>query len=61
MLRKAVSATRLAKKFSASEEGASLIEYSILIGLITAVILAIILAIGAWIGNAWQSLNVNLT
>lgn len=61
MLREAANTKCLAKRFLASEDGASLIEYSILIGLITAVILAIILAIGTWMGNAWQTLNANLT
>ena len=48
-------------RFLRDEEGASLIEYSILIGLITALVIAIIVAVGTWVQGAWTNLNAQLT
>lgn len=48
-------------RFLREEEGASLIEYSILIGLITALVIAIIVVVGTWVQNAWTNLNAQLT
>ena len=39
------------------ERGASMVEYSILIGLITAVAIAMIAAVGVKVGAAWTTLN----
>jgi pilus assembly protein Flp/PilA len=52
---------RALARFRAEETGASLIEYSILIGLMTATVLAIVLVVGAWMGSAWTDLNSQLT
>jgi pilus assembly protein Flp/PilA len=60
MTQEAERAWQLLRRFLKNNAGASLIEYSILIGLVTAVILGIIIVIGTWMGNAWQSLNTNL-
>ena len=43
-------------RFLRNEDGASLIEYSILIGLITALVIAIIVAVGTWVRDAWNGL-----
>lgn len=48
--------TRLAK----NESGAALVEYSILIGLITAAVIATIVLVGDWVQAAWTTLNANL-
>ena len=48
-------------RFLRDEEGASLIEYSILIGLITALVIAIIVVVGTWVQGAWTNLNAQLT
>jgi pilus assembly protein Flp/PilA len=48
-------------RFLRDEEGASLIEYSILIGLITALVIAIIVVVGQWVATAWSDLNAQLT
>ena len=48
-------------RFLRNEDGASLIEYSILIGLITALVIAIIVVVGTWVQNAWTNLNAQLT
>ncbi len=42
-------------------EGASLIEYSLLIGLITAAVIALILAVGTKVNGAWADLDSNWT
>jgi len=48
-------------RFLREEDGASLIEYSILIGLITALVIAIIVVVGTWVQGAWSNLNSQLT
>lgn len=48
----------LIKKFRKEEDGASLIEYSLLIGLITVAAVASILVIGPWVAAQWAALVV---
>lgn len=43
-------------KFAKKEDGASLIEYSILIGLITVAAIASITLMGPWIAQQWAAL-----
>ena len=52
---------KIVARFLRDEEGASLIEYSILIGLITALVIAIIVVVGGWVQQAWTNLNAQLT
>ena len=40
--------------------GAAMIEYSILIGLISAAVIAIIVFVGSWVVGAWTKLSSNL-
>jgi pilus assembly protein Flp/PilA len=42
------------------ESGASLLEYSILVGLITAGVVATISTVGTWVGEQWTDLETNL-
>jgi len=42
------------------ERGASLLEYSVLIGLITAGVVVTIIAVGGWVGTQWTTLKTNL-
>jgi pilus assembly protein Flp/PilA len=42
------------------ERGASLLEYSILIGLITAGVVALVGGVGTWIHTRWVNLTANL-
>ena len=42
------------------ERGASLLEYSILIGLITAGVVTTVIAVGGWVGLQWTTLRTNL-
>lgn len=50
----------VAKRFIADEEGAALIEYTVLIGLMLVAVIAAIIAIGTWVSNKWTALNTNL-
>jgi pilus assembly protein Flp/PilA len=42
------------------ERGASLLEYSILIGLITAGVVVTITQVGTWVGTKWTALKAAL-
>jgi pilus assembly protein Flp/PilA len=42
------------------ERGASLLEYSILIGLITAGVVVTITNVGTWVDTKWTKLKTNL-
>jgi pilus assembly protein Flp/PilA len=48
--------TRLRK----DEKGATMIEYSILIGIITAVAIGFIIAMGGFVSGAWSTLCSNI-
>jgi pilus assembly protein Flp/PilA len=45
----------------ADQSGASLIEYSILIGLITATVISMVSGIGSWMISEWQVLTSAIT
>ena len=47
---------KLIAKFAREEDGAAMIEYSVLIGIITAAAIGLILAIGAYVTGAWGDL-----
>ncbi len=51
----------LAKRFVADEQGAALIEYTVLLGIMLIAVIATIVAVGGWISNKWTALNGNLT
>ena len=44
-------------RLSANESGATMVEYTILIGLITVVAIALIAAVGTWVQNSWTVIN----
>jgi len=50
----------LAKHFSADEEGAALIEYTVLIGILLVAVIATIVGVGNWVSNKWTTLNTTL-
>lgn len=50
----------LAKRFVADEEGAALIEYTVLLGIMLIAVITTIIAVGNWVGNRWTALNNNL-
>ena len=46
--------------FKRNESGASLIEYSLLIGLITVLAVVAIGAVGIWVNGQWENLQTNI-
>jgi pilus assembly protein Flp/PilA len=44
-----------------NKSGASMIEYAVLIGLITAAVIVTIGLVANKVGNAWDNLNSNMT
>lgn len=49
--------TTIARQFRDDENGAAMVEYTILIGLITALVVASVIAIGTWAGTKWTELE----
>jgi len=47
----------LIKRLKADEDGASLIEYTVLLAILLVAVIAIIGAVGTWINTQWQNLN----
>lgn len=50
----------LFRRLSKDDSGASLIEYSILIGLITVAVILIISGVGDWVVSQWSGLSSSL-
>jgi pilus assembly protein Flp/PilA len=48
------------KKVVRDEDGASLIEYTVLLAIILVAVIGIIAAVGGWINNKWSALNHQL-
>ncbi|MEI9406354.1 Flp family type IVb pilin [Mesorhizobium argentiipisi] len=46
----------MTRQFRDDENGAAMVEYSVLIGIITAAAIAIILAVGTFVTGAWSTL-----
>jgi pilus assembly protein Flp/PilA len=49
--------TQFLKNFARDEEGASLVEYSVLIGLVTAAVIVTISSVGGRVTKAWTTLD----
>jgi pilus assembly protein Flp/PilA len=47
-------------RFLCDENGATMVEYSILIGLISVVAVALIAGVGRWVKTAWTNVNAIL-
>lgn len=46
----------VARRFREEEDGAAMVEYSILVGIITAAAIGLILAVGTYVTGAWSTL-----
>ncbi len=46
----------IARQFRDDENGAAMVEYTILIGLITALVIAAVVAVGIWAQGKWGAL-----
>ncbi|WP_394891007.1 Flp family type IVb pilin [Mesorhizobium sp. AaZ16] len=51
---------KLLAKFIADEDGAAMVEYTILIGMITVAVIASIVIVAAWVTARWGSLATAL-
>ena len=47
-------------RFRKDEKGAALIEYSVLIGIITATVIGLVIAVGDWVNTQWSDINTKL-
>ena len=47
---------RAAFRLWTDESGASLLEYSVLVALITVSVVGVIVGVGGWMGTKWQNL-----
>ncbi|MBR1251474.1 Flp family type IVb pilin [Bradyrhizobium sp. AUGA SZCCT0169] len=48
------------KKLAKDEEGAALIEYTVLLGIMLVAVIATIVLVGGWIGTQWTALQAAL-
>jgi pilus assembly protein Flp/PilA len=54
-------ALEVVKKFANDEEGAALIEYTVLLGILVVAVIATIVAVGSWVNGKWTALNSQLS
>jgi pilus assembly protein Flp/PilA len=47
----------LVRELKSDEDGATLIEYTVLLAIILVAVIAIIAAVGAWVNTQWANLN----
>jgi pilus assembly protein Flp/PilA len=55
------SIVNLIRQLKQDEDGASLIEYTVLLAILLVAVIAIIAAVGSWINQKWSALNTALT
>lgn len=51
----------LIRQLGKDEEGAALIEYTVLLGILVVTVIATIVAVGGWVNNKWTALNAQLS
>ena len=49
------------KDLKENKEGATIIEYSLLIGLLTVAVVALVALVGPWLATQWQTLCDTIT
>jgi len=45
------------RRIGKDEEGAALVEYTVLLGILLIAVIATIVAVGAWVNGRWTALN----
>ena len=53
--------TALVRKLSVDEEGAALIEYTVLLGILLVAVIATIVLVGTWVNGKWTALQGQLS
>ncbi len=51
---------KLINQLKSDEDGAALIEYTVLLGIMLVAVIAIIGGVGSWISTNWASLNTTI-
>ena len=59
-MRSLVKVKNLISQFKSDENGASLIEYTVLLAILLVAVIAIIAGVGQWISAQWASLSTAL-
>jgi pilus assembly protein Flp/PilA len=47
----------VAHRFKNDEDGAALIEYTVLLGILVVAVIAMIVAVGGWVSGQWSALS----
>jgi len=55
-----MSLIKLVQRLRKDEDGAALVEYSVLIGIITVAVIALIVSVGDWVSTEWNALCTTL-
>jgi len=53
--------SKLVRRLGKDEEGAALIEYTVLLGILVVAVIATIVAVGVWVNGKWTALQQQLT
>lgn len=56
-MKKALASVR---RFAREEDGAAMVEYTILLGIITALVIALVVAVGGYVSGTWTDLCTTL-
>ncbi|MBZ9846810.1 Flp family type IVb pilin [Mesorhizobium sp. CA14] len=51
----------MARQFRDDEDGAAMVEYTVLLGIITVAVIATVVLVGTWVSGRWTALNTALT
>ncbi|TPM15960.1 Flp family type IVb pilin [Mesorhizobium sp. B2-3-5] len=57
-MRKFMTMTR---QFRDDENGAAMVEYTVLLGIITVAVIATVILVGTWVSGQWTALNTAIT
>ncbi|ETA71193.1 MULTISPECIES: Flp family type IVb pilin [Mesorhizobium] len=50
----------MTRQFRDDENGAAMVEYTILLGIITVAVIATIITVGTWVSGRWTTLSTQL-
>ena len=50
----------MTRQFRDDENGAAMVEYTVLLGIITVAVIATVALVGAWVSGKWVALNSTL-
>jgi pilus assembly protein Flp/PilA len=54
------SIVKLMKQLKRDEDGAALIEYTVLLAILLVAVIAVIAGVGGWISTEWASLSTSI-